>query len=165
MEKFIIGVVTKPKGLKGEVKVNVNGADVENLLKVKKCYVAGLPYTIEKSYLGGNGFFVKLNGIDSVEQAENLRGEQFEIDRADASPLSDGEFYVADLIGKFVYFENGEKLGKLNNVVNYGASDILVIRTQQKEYMVPDVNGLIIDFDGENLIISKSKFEEVSVCD
>ena len=165
MEKFIVGVVTKPKGLKGEVKVNVNGADVENLLKVKKCYVAGSPYTIEKSYLGGNGFFVKLSGIDNVEDAENLRGEQFEIDRADASPLSDGEFYVADLIGKFVYFENGEKLGKLNNVVNYGASDILVIRTQQKEYMVPDVNGLIIDFDGENLIISKSKFEEVSVCD
>ena len=165
MEKFIIGVVTKPKGLKGEVKVNVNGADVENLLKVKKCYVAGLPYTIEKSYLGGNGFFVKLNGIDSVEQAEDLRGEKFEIDRTDASPLGDGEFYVADLIGKFVYFENGEKLGKLNNVVNYGASDILVIRTQQKEYMVPDVNGLIIDFDGEKLIISKTRFDEVGVCD
>ena len=66
---------------------------------------------------------------------------------------------------KFVYFENGEKLGKLNNVVNYGASDILVIRTQKKEYMTPDINGLIIDFDGEKLIISKSKFEEVSVCD
>ena len=160
-----MGSVAKPKGLKGEIKVNVDGADIENLLKVKKCYVGGVEYKIEKSYNAGNGFFVKLAEINSIEDAEKLRGAKFEIDKADASPLEEGEFYVADIIGKFVYFENGEKLGKLNDVVNYGAGDILVIRTRQKEYMIPDVDGLIIDFDGEKLTINKKRFDEVAVCD
>ncbi len=159
-----MGSVSKPKGLKGEVKVNVEGADIENLLNVKKCYVGGKEYNIEKSYNASNGFFVKLSEINTIDAAEKLRGAKFEIDRQDASPLEEGEFYVADLLGCEVFFENGEKLGNLTNVVNYGASDILVIRTRQKEYMAPNVNGLIVDFVNNKLTISKKVFSEVGVC-
>lgn len=165
MEKFVIGKVTKPKGLNGEVKVAVETDDVQNLLKVKTCFVGGKEYNIEKSYAASNGFFVKLSGINDVDAAETLRGAKFEIKREDASPLGEGEFYVADILGSSVVFENGKKVGKLVNVVNYGASDILVIRGLQKEWMLPDVEEVIIGFDDGVLTISEKKFKELAVCD
>ncbi len=165
MEKFVIGKVTKPKGLNGEVKVAAETDDLENLLKVKTCFVGGKEYQIENSYVGSNGFFVKLGGVNDVDAAEALRGLKFEIKREDASPLGEGEFYVADILGSTVVFESGKKVGKLTNVVNYGASDILVIRGLQKEYLVPDVEDVILDYNNGTLTISEKKFKELSVCD
>ena len=73
------------------------------------------------------GFGARVTGVTSKEQADALRGVSLFADRARMPNLPDDEFYYADLIGLQAFDTGGVSLGRVMNVENHGAGDILDI--------------------------------------
>ncbi len=73
------------------------------------------------------GFGARVTGVTSKEQADALRGVSLFADRAKMPNLPDDEFYYADLIGLEAFDTGGVSLGRITNVENHGAGDILEI--------------------------------------
>ena len=93
---------------------------------------------------------VKFKGVDSLEEAENLRNFYVEIERKDASPLEEGSYYIADLIGLNVYTDEGEKLGILEDIFNTGSNDVYVVKDNEgKQILLPGIDEVIKQVDLE----------------
>ena len=96
-----------------------------------------------------------LKGIMTVEQAEKLRNTVLYLSRDDIE-LEEGEVFIADLIGLPVIDVDTQKVyGKISDVMNTGASDIYVIKTENGEAMMPAVKEFVKEIDLEKGIFVK----------
>jgi 16S rRNA processing protein RimM len=75
----------------------------------------------------GKAPVARFEGVADRSAAEALRGQLVEVDRAALPPLDEGEYYHADLIGLTCFSEDGETIGSVVGVENYGAGDLLDI--------------------------------------
>lgn len=96
----------------------------------------------------GDCVLASIKGITDRTMAETLKGQRLFINRNQLPVQKEGEFYYCDLIGMTV-LENGQKFGIVESVQNYGAGDILEVKT---------VSGRIFAFD-----FSKATFPNVDV--
>ena len=98
--------------------------------------------------------FAKLQGVDTMEQADALRQTVLYAKREDLH-LPDGVMLIAELIGLPVYHaEGGEQLGVLKDVIHPGASDIYVITTEKGEAMVPVVDEFVRRVDESGIYLT-----------
>lgn len=165
MEKIEVFEVLKPQGIKGELKLRNLTEDLEMLQSVSVFYINNSEYTIE-NIRENNGFvFIKFNEIGSIEDAEKLRGKFVYVDKAlIAESLQEGEYFLSDLIDKAIFFENGEQLGVITDIQNFGSADVFYVsKTSGKEVLFSNVDGVIIEVTEEKVVINKKRFEEVSV--
>lgn len=83
---------------------------------------------------------IKFKGIETVEQAESLRNATIEIPRKDATPLEEGTYYIADLLGMEVYTDENKLLGILEDIYNTGSNDIYVVKNELgKQTLLPEL--------------------------
>ena len=111
---------------------------------------------IEEVKYQKNMVLLKFKGVETVEEAEKLRNNYLEIDRSDAIPLEEGEFFIADLIGLKVFLDTGEELGILEDIYNTGSKDIYVVKDKLgKSYLLPYIDEVIkkIDLDNSKIIV------------
>ena len=87
---------------------------------------------------------VKLEGIDTVEEAQKMRGKKMELYRED---IDDDVIFAAELIGMEVFAE-GEKIGKITEVLDYPGNSVYVVKGQY-EYMIPAVHQFILETNME----------------
>ena len=91
---------------------------------------------------------IKFKDINTVEQAELLRNSYIEIDREQAIPLKEGEYFIADLIGLDVYTDEDKLIGKVDDIYNTGANDIYVVKDELgKQTLLPGVKDVIKKVD------------------
>ena len=89
---------------------------------------------------------LKLSGIDRIEDAENLRGSELWIDRADAVALAEGEYFLGDYIGLRVLTEDGEELGKIRSILETGANYVFSVeREGGKELLIPNSENCVLE--------------------
>ena len=149
-ERFQVGVITTPHGLKGEVKVFPTTDDPgrfrvlrELILKEKKSErvlkVRSVKFFKQFVILG-------FEGLNRIEDVEQLRGCSLLVERKDAVPLEENEYYIADLIGMEVVTDDGKKLGVLDDVLQTGANDVYVVKAKDgKEILLPVIDECILD--------------------
>ena len=90
---------------------------------------------------------IAFKGVDTVEQAELLRGKILYISREDIA-LPDGRYFIDDLIGCSVFdADSGEKYGEISDVSVTGANDVWHIKKDGKEYLIPAIPPVVIDVD------------------
>ena len=165
MEKIEVFEVLKPQGIKGELKLRNLTEDLSILEDVSVFYIDNSELSIEK-IREANGFvFIKFREINSVEEAERVRGKEVYVDKSlIAERLEDGEYFLSDLINKPIFFEDGEKLGVITDIQNFGSADVFyILKPNTKEVLFSNVDGVIIEVTDERVIINKKRFEEVSV--
>lgn len=93
---------------------------------------------------------LSLQGITDRESAEELRGTVVRIDRAQAAPLEEGEFYQFELIGLAVETESGEPLGTVAEIIETGANDVYVVRDNDgNETLIPALKDVVPVIDPE----------------
>lgn len=133
MSSVLIGQIVNVHGIKGEVKIYPYTDDINALaLKLKKIY---LDESMQKEYkvicrVQKNMILAKLDGINTVEEAEKLRKKNVYICEEDLEPLEEDSYYIKDLIGCTVLDVNSEKiLGTIEYIFNTGANDIYEIKT------------------------------------
>jgi 16S rRNA processing protein RimM len=145
-EKFIIGQVGAPFGVKGFVKVRPLSGEVDHLLKLKSVTVSKdgkeRELKIEESAASASAVLMRFAGIDSPEKAKTLTGAQLIANREQAAPLKDGEFYIEDLKGLPVTVENGqtadngqasEIIGHIRDIIEGGGGELAEIELANGE--------------------------------
>ena len=147
-ERLEVGQIVNTFGIKGFVKIypyvdNIRRfEDLKNVhIKLKK---QETELEIEEVKYQKNMVLVKFKGIETVESAEKLRNAFVEIDRKDAIPLEEGQYFIADLLGLDVFVDTGEKLGVLDDIFNTGSNDIYVV------FLLPYIDDVVKDIDIEN---------------
>ena len=137
-QKLEIGQIVNTFGIKGEVKVTPFTNDVSRFDDLEKVYVKTRKedklYKVENVRYHKNMVLLKLEGINNPEDAELLKNSFLEIDREDAIPLKEGQYFIIDLIGLEVYTDDGNLLGKVDDIYNTGANDIYVIKSSEIGY-------------------------------
>ena len=165
MTNFIeIGKILKPKGIKGAIKVEGITDDNSRFLRLKEIYISKICYKVEKAQLDGNFVLLKLFGIDTPEDADKLRNKAIFIERSESVPLDDDRNLIVDLIGMSVFV--GEKLiGKLTDVLQYGAADVYVVKGEVTEISFPALKRLVksVDVLGGEMRLDEKVFGEVAI--
>ena len=149
MKEYLeLGQIVNVKGLKGEVKLNSFAEDdtiFERLPKVfLKTKTEILEKQIEKVGYNKNQIILKFKDCNSIEEAENLRNMYVLVRRTDLEDLPEGVYYIADLIGLEVYTDEGELLGKVDDIYSTGANDIYVVKDEMgKTKLLPGIDEVI----------------------
>lgn len=149
-----IGQIVSTHGIKGEVRVNPWCDTPEFMKKFKTLYFdanGNKAVKITACRPHGNVVILKLDGIDTVEEAQKLRNKTLYMNRADAK-LGKDDWFIQDLIGCTVYDadDNEKTYGKLTDVAETGANDIWFIENNGKEYIIPAIKDVVINVNVEN---------------
>lgn len=150
MEQFItIGQIINTHGLKGELKVFPLTDDIRRFRKLKSVYIDGNLMQIVWCKLQADRVILKIENIDTIEEAMKYRSKYLEISREDAVPLKEGSFFITDLIGSSVFDETGNLLGTIYDVIQTGSNDVYWIK-QPKELLIPALKEIVMSIDAEN---------------
>ncbi len=143
-----LAAVAGAHGIKGEVRLKLFAQSADSLARHAQVDVGGRALTLQSVRAGGGGAVARFAEIGDRSAAEALRGQALTVPRSALPPLGEGEYYHADLIGLPCVGPEGEPLGSVVAVENFGAGDILEIETSGgKRSMVPFRAG-IADLDG-----------------
>lgn len=155
MQEFLeIGQIVNTFGINGMVKVKPFTDDIKRFDNLQKIYVETnkikKQYEIEEVKYHKDMVLIKFKGIDKPEDAEALRNSYLKINRKDEPELKEGTYYIVDLIGLDVYSDEGKELGKLDDIYNYGSSDIYVIKDELgKQLLLPAISDVIKEINLE----------------
>lgn len=161
-ERYIeTGKIVGTHGIRGEVRVQPWSDSPEFLTKFKTLYTDknGTSLKIASSRAHKNVVLMKIKGVDTIEDAEALRGKVLFLDREDAT-LPKGVFFQCDLFGCEVFdADTDEKLGVITDVSQTGANDVWHITNDGKEYLIPSIPDVVInvDIDGGKVVIRPLK--------
>lgn len=155
---FRVGVITSTHGLRGEVKVYPTTDNIKRFDDLKKAVLdTGREY-INLDVTGVKYFknmaILKFAQFDNIDQVMPFKGMDLLVTRENAIPLEEGEYYIADIIGSSVITDNGKHLGILSDVLQTGANDVFVVKTQSgNEVLLPVIDECVLDKDIENKIV------------
>lgn len=156
MDEYLeIGQIVNTNGLKGMVKVNPFTDDMMRFEELEDLYIQYKgnlkKVKIEQVRYQKNQVLLKLEGINSIEEAENYRNCYLKIHRKDARNLEEDMYFIADLIGLEVYTKQNELLGKLDDVFSTGSNDVYVVKDQNgKQILLPAIKEVIKQIDLKN---------------
>ena len=154
MEKILIGKITSPVGLKGEVKVYNYSDRTQIYEETKIFYLGDEPRKLERFRTQKNMLVIKFEGVETREAAEELRNREVFVTRDDLPELEEGEYYLRDLIGMEV-FQGEELIGKVADVITNTSQDILKVETAEgREALIPVVDPIVESIDTDKKIIS-----------
>lgn len=156
MTKYLeIGQIVNTFGIKGMVKVKPFTDDITRFDRLKKVYIENKTvkkeYEIEEVKYHKDMVLIKFKGIENPEQANLLRDTYLLVDRENEEPLEEGIYYIVDMIGLDVYTQEGDVLGKLEDIFNTGSNDIYVVKDELgKQILLPAIGDVIKQIDMEN---------------
>ncbi len=126
-DRVCVGAISGAFGVRGEAKLKCFTAEPKAVASYgplqsedgQRVFDIKITRTIK------GGLAARLSGVETREEVEALKGTRLYVDRSVLPPTDEDEFYYADLIGLVVEDQNGEKLGKIKAVHEYGAGDVI----------------------------------------
>ena len=153
--RIALAAIAGAHGVKGEVRLKLFTDSLEGLLRHEKLYVGGAERRLLAVRESGGTALARLEGISDRSAAEGLRGKLVEINRSDLPPLGSGEYYHADLIGLLAADRDGEPVGSVVAVENYGAGDLLEIEGPGgRRFLIPYRPG-IADLEEGRIVLDR----------
>jgi 16S rRNA processing protein RimM len=143
-----LAAIVGAHGIQGDVRLKLFTDDIGPY----RAFKAG-DRTLTLTSLRG-GTIARFEGIVDRNAAEGLRGMALEVPRASLPPLEPGEYYHADLIGLAVIDTQGTAVGRVVEIENFGAGDVIEIeRPDSKRFMVPMRPEAVPEWDEERLVV------------
>jgi len=170
-EYLLIGEITKPQGVQGELKVRPITCDPYRFEGMKNAFVKeGEKYRevkISVRRVGEDAIFLRMEGVNTRNDAENMRGTMLYIDRAHAVELDEDSSFLCDLVGLKGVLTDGTEIGTLTDVMQPGGNDVYVFTRKKKEILVPALKSVVVKVDLENgiMLLDSARMAEVAVYD
>ena len=141
---FEAGEIVTTHGVRGEVKVLSWLDSPEMLCEFDRCRISGREYIMDSVRVQKTCNLVKLRGVDTMEDAQKLRGKTMELYRED---ISDELIFASELVDVEVYAD-GACIGKIKEVLDYPGNSVYVVQGE-REYLIPAVKEFILSTDLE----------------
>ncbi len=149
---MVIGRVLKPWGFRGLVKIQILTDFPERFASLQTVLLGdgAKRFSVESARLIQDAALLKLQGIDSSEEAAKLRGLDVLVPIEEAVPLPEGKYYHYQLIGLAVETASGQALGRITEILQTGANDVYVVNDGQREVLLPAIEPVIRSIDLEH---------------
>ena len=150
-----MGHVVSQLGTKGEIKIEILTDFPDRFAPRNRVFVDGHPLTIERSRPHKDCLVLKLDGIDNIEAASQLRGLDLEIPVDQVRDLPEGEYYRFQMLGLEVFDMQGEPVGRIIDVLPTGSNDVYIIRGSDGDILIPAIDDVIksIDIEKNQMVI------------
>ncbi|GAF74024.1 unnamed protein product, partial [marine sediment metagenome] len=142
-EFITIGKILAPWGTRGKLKVEVATDFPQRFTPQAKVYINRQPMTITSTDWHQARAIIELNGIDSLKEAEKLRGQLVEIHHSQAYLLPEGQYYHFQLVGLEVRTTQGELLGNITEILHGPGNDNFVVSGSQGEILIPAIEDVV----------------------
>jgi 16S rRNA processing protein RimM len=162
----LLGRITGAHGLKGEVKIATFTAQAADIAAYGPLTSADgtRSFKIASLRSAGGSVIARLSGVTGRNEAEKLRGTGLYVLRAALPPAEEDEYYHSDLIGLAAVSPDGEELGEIIAIQNYGAGDLLEIRApgSRRTELVPFEQAYVpkVDLEASRVTIVMPAYEE-----
>ena len=138
------GEIVNTHGVRGEIKMLPWLDSPDDLRGFTRCRIGGKDYAITACRVQNTCDLLKLEGVDTMEAAQALRGKTVTLYRED---MDEDVIFAGDLIGMEV-FSQAERIGELTQVLDYPGNQVYVVKGE-REYMLPAVKEFILSTDLE----------------
>lgn len=165
MELYLTGIILKPRGLTGELKVAVVTDFPESFL-FRKEYYAGLSVDsverlkVKKAALSGGFAWMFFDGIDSMEKAESVVGWKLFVDEDQLLPQPDNRAYIHELVGMKVLDRNRREVGVVTDVINMPAHDVYEVKAGEKTILLPAIDEFVEEISIREKFMVVPRFDE-----
>ena len=147
------GKIVGTHGIKGELRMEYWTDSPSFFLQIKALYLeeGARKCKILSVRPHKNLVLLKLEGVDTVEDGDLLRGKTLYFDRNDIE-LPEGRYYIQDILGVTVQdADTGKVYGTLTDVIRTGANDVYQVTDEaKKDYLVPAIDEVIVTVDPEH---------------
>jgi 16S rRNA processing protein RimM len=146
--RICLGRITSAHGIKGELKARAALDDLETLEAVGEIEIGTGLYKIFSARFQKNNLILKLSGIESRDQAQQLVGKELWLDARRLPRLPAGEYYWFEILGLEVFREDtGGYVGTIKAILPTPAHDIYVIQEEGAEFHIPAIAEVILAID------------------
>lgn len=139
-EYFEVGQIVNTFGIKGQLKVKPFTDNINRFEELKTVYICKKnemkKVEIEDVKYNKQCVLLKIKGIEDLTEAEKYKGLFLKIDRKDAKKLPKDTYFIADILGLEVYTEEGELLGKVDDIFPTGANDVYVVKDEMRKTII-----------------------------
>lgn len=151
-ERLVIGRIAGAHGAHGEFKLAILSSHPEHFPALERVYLGDepTPRRLEQVHLRRGDALLRVEGLTAAEEVARRRGQLVWIDRADAMPLPEGEYYHYQLLDLDVVDVEGHALGRLVRIIETGANDVYVVQQQDGELLLPALEAVIREVDLAN---------------
>ncbi len=159
-----VGLIVKPQGVRGEVKVQPLTDDISRFKKLNNVFIDGVAQKVINAKIADGFCIVQILGVTDRNTAELFRGKFIEVERCDAEELEEGRYYIVDIIGCSVVFDDDKVLGEVIDVTN-AKTDIFTVKTvSDKIVRFPFLNDLVLSVDVEEKVVRLKRKRYLEVC-
>lgn len=149
----LLGKVTKPHGIRGEVKVYPYSGEPENFIQYSRVLLSSsnnadpVEYRIKRARVQKNLVLLQLEGCDNRNDAEALVQSQLYVHEDELPEPDKDEFYLRDLEGKQVVTEQGQLIGRVSAILSNAGQDLVQVTDGKNEYVIPLVPEFLVSID------------------
>jgi len=150
------GRVSKTHGLSGEVRIFPFSRKLENLSRIGRIFIQKnreekpLEFKIVRRRLEKHSAIVELEGIKSVDAAEELQGCIVLVEASDLPETEENEYYWFQLIGLRVYTTEDKYVGKVEDLIERVSQTLLIVKDESKEHLIPMINTIVREINLED---------------
>ncbi len=148
----LLGKIAATHGIRGELRIAVFSGEFETILSLASLLLKGADgrmesYDVAACAVRGKKLIVAFKGFDNINQVLHLVGRELYTTRKELPELAEGEFYWCDLLGLKVVTDAGISLGFVSEIIATGSNDVYVIKGEEREYLIPALEDVVLDID------------------
>jgi 16S rRNA processing protein RimM len=157
----LIGIVRRPHGTAGEVSVEPVSEAIERFEHLERVLIRDGRGTrsvaVKSARRSGERMLMQFEGIGDREAARALASAEIGVRRQDVWPLPQDCYYIFEVVGCRVFGVDGRDIGVVEDVMDLPANDVLVVRTEKGEALVPVTRNVIrkVDLKGKCIVIEE----------
>ncbi len=156
-----VGKIVKPQGIKGEVKI-ITEREPKIYESLSSLIVDGKEFKIENLSCR-DALYAKLCEVNSRNDAELLRGKMCFAKEEQLESLGENEFYFDDLIGSTVISQDGKEIGKIEDIEQYGAADVILIRERNMLFSVPFLDSIFLEIGNGKVVVCEGEYDNLKI--
>jgi len=149
-----VAVLGRPRGNRGELTAESLSSRPERFARLKTVRLVGegQAFDVEEVWEHAGALVFKFRGVDSISDAERLRGAEVQVPRSERVALEPGEYFHSDLIGCEVRDRlSGRVIGRVTNFEEYGGPPLIEI--DGGRMLIPFVKAICVDIRPEVKLI------------